>query len=91
MTRIVPLGQNSEKRECDVYMFQRIEVNGKEYNLFFHSGCGDLVCKKEATTKLGKRANQEVAGPKHLFGVGDKSLRNETWHLENLISNVRWQ
>ena len=72
MKRIVPLGQNSEKRECAVYMFQRIEGNGKEYNLFFDSGCGDLVCKKGATTKLGKRANREVAGPKQLFGVGGK-------------------
>ena len=27
MKRIVPLGQNREKRECAVYMIQRIEVN----------------------------------------------------------------
>ena len=36
------------------------------------------MCKKEATTKLDKQANQEVAGPKQLLGVGDKVL--ETKH-----------
>ena len=47
-------------------------------NLFFDSGCGDLVCTIDAITKLGKRASQEMAGPKQLFGVGDRVL--ETKH-----------
>ena len=78
MKKIEGLGENRKQRESAVYMFQRIEVDGNTYNLFFDSGCGDLVCRKEATTKLGRRANQEVAGPTRLFSVGDKVV--ETPH-----------
>ena len=89
MKKIEGLGENRKRRESAVYMFQRIEVDGNTYNLFFDSGCGDLVCRKEATTKLGRRANQEVAGPKPLFSVGDKIVETQTWHLEDPATNGR--
>ena len=75
-----PVGveNNDEPTESAVYMFQRIVWDDKKYNLFYDSGCGDLVCRIDAITKLGKRASQVVAGEKQLFGVSDRVL--ETKH-----------
>ena len=57
-----------------LFMLQTIIVEGKLFNLFYDSGCGDLVCKKSAIDKLVSmgRANQELPGPITLSGVGDE-------------------
>ena len=57
-----------------LFMLQTITVEGQLFNLFYESGCGDLVCKKSAIDKLVNmgRANQELPGPITLSGVGDK-------------------
>ena len=39
------------QKESAIYMLQRISLDKKVYNLFFDSGCGDLVCKKEAINR----------------------------------------
>ena len=41
-------------------------------------GCSDSVCKREATARLGTRAELEIPGPKKLCGVGNQVL--ETKH-----------
>ena len=35
-----------------IFMSQTISVQGELFNLFYDSGCGDLVCKKSAIDKL---------------------------------------
>ena len=56
-----------------IFMLQTINVQGELFNLFYDSGCGDLVCKKSAIDKLiglGK-ASHELLGPITFSGVGD--------------------
>ena len=55
-------------------MLQTINVQGEHFNLFYDSGCGDLVCKKSAVDKLAAlgRAERLLPGPITLSGVGDK-------------------
>ena len=54
-------------------MLQAIRIGGKDFNIFFDSGCGDLISRREAVKQLEKmgRANNEVPGPISLTGVGD--------------------
>ena len=60
-------------------MLQTIEVQGKTLNLFFDSGCVNLVCRKEATTKLESmgRATKVLDGPITISGVGDNKTISE--------------
>ena len=54
-------------------MLQTIEIDGKRFNLFFDSGCGDLVSRKGAVFSLEKmgRASREIIRSLVLSGVGD--------------------
>ena len=70
---------NKGMTEADVYdnaifMLQTIEVGGQLFNLFFNSGCGDMVVRKSAADCLEKlgRAKLEVTGPITLSGGGDQ-------------------
>ena len=56
-----------------IFMLQTINVHGESFNLFYDSGCGDLVCKKSAIDKLIglDKASPELHGPIPLSGVGD--------------------
>jgi hypothetical protein len=70
-------GMASEEGETTnkgIFMLQTINVQGELFNLFYDSGCGDLVCKKSAIDKLVSlgRASRELSGPITLSGVGDK-------------------
>ena len=69
-----------------IYMLQTIEIHGKKLNLFYDTGCSDLVCKKNAVEALSKvgRANQILKGPLPISGVGDK-----TTICEHGLYNVR--
>ena len=63
-----------------IFQLQTIDVEGIKLNMFFDSGCGDLVIKKSAVEKLRSigRAKQEVPGPIVLNGVGGhKSVSND--------------
>ena len=57
-----------------IFLLQAIEVEGVSINLFFDSGCGDMVIKKSTVDKLKKvgRANLELPGEITLSGIGDK-------------------
>ena len=61
-------------------MLQTINIQGNLFNVFYDSGCGDLVCKKSAidiSMSLGK-ASQEFLGPITISGVGDnKTICND--------------
>ena len=63
-----------EELEMAIYMLQTIELNGKNLNLFYDTGCGDMVCRKEAVDWLikQKRAKNILDKPIILSGVGDK-------------------
>ena len=54
-------------------MLQTIRIGDKDFNIFFGSGCGDLISRREAVKQLEKmgRANNEVPGSISLTGVGD--------------------
>ena len=56
-----------------IFMLQTINVGGKNLNVFYDSGCGDIVVKKSAIDSLIKmgRAKLEEPGPITLSGVGD--------------------
>jgi hypothetical protein len=57
-----------------LYQLQIINVDGKDYSLFFDNGCGDFVSRYKAITQIGKRANQEFQGCVQIGGVGGASL-----------------
>ena len=61
-------------KDRTIFMLQTILVEGVKLNLFFDSGCGDLVSRKEAADKLEVlgRASNIKPGPLLITGVGDK-------------------
>ena len=61
------------KSEVAIYMLQTIKIQGRTLNIFFDSGCGDLVCKKNEVNFLESigRARKVLDGPLTLAGVGD--------------------
>ena len=60
-------------RDSAIFMLQTIKVEEKRFNIFYDSGCGDLVIKKSAIDALLKmgRAKLKVPGPIIMSGVGD--------------------
>ena len=56
-----------------IFMLQTIDVEGKHLNVFYDTGCGDVVIKKSAIDVLLTlgRAKLEIPGPITLSGVGD--------------------
>ena len=65
--------EENEISDSAIYVLQTVLVEGEELNMFFDSGCGDLVCSKTGISKLEQksRANLIVPGPIQLGGVGD--------------------
>ena len=66
--------QQQIKEENSIYALQTICIGNLLINLFFDSGCGDLVIRKECCDKLKSlgRANQESPGPIVVHGVGNQ-------------------
>ena len=62
------------KEENSIFAFQTISVGNFLINLFFDSGCGDLVIRKDCCDKLNSlgRANLECPGPIVVHGVGNQ-------------------
>ena len=60
-------GHPSESNIIDsnIFHLQSIDVEGIKLNLFFDSGCGDMVTKRSATEKLKRIgcAKQILSGP----------------------------
>ena len=57
--------EERDKLENAIFKFQTIEIKNVKFNLFFDSGCGDLVITKSAVDNLIKlnRAKQIAPGP----------------------------
>ena len=72
-------------------MLQRVKIDGRIYNLFYDGGCGDMVCRDEATKKLGKKATEAIPGPTKLIGVGDTVVETKhgLWILKLPMANGR--
>ena len=66
-----------EGKERSVYMFQRVEIDGDLYNLFYDDGCDEMNVTKRATERLGSRASEVTPGPRFLRGVGGKILQSD--------------
>ena len=66
--------EDCEGLEMAMYMLQTVKVGDQYLNLFYDSGCGDMVCRKGAVDKLivQDRAKNIVSGPIVISGVGDK-------------------
>ena len=56
--------------EKAIYMLQPICIDGNDFTIFYDTGCGDFVSRRDSVIKLGERAKQEFAGPVTLGGVG---------------------
>ena len=63
-----------EIKESAIFQLQIINIDGIELNLFFHSGCGDIIVKKSALDKLicVGRGKQVIHGPIVITGVGEQ-------------------
>ena len=60
-------------RDVAIFMQQTIVVKGIKINLFYDSGCSDMVCKKTIVALLEKMGlAKQVGGPRSLIGVADK-------------------
>ena len=64
----------SDVIESAVFQLQTIEVEGISLNLFFDTGCSEMVVRKSAVQKLEGigRAKQVIPGPLVITGVGDQ-------------------
>ena len=84
-----------EITDSGIFCLQTIKVNDVHLNLFYDSGCGDLVTSRDCISKLegvGK-ASLIVPGPIQLRGVGDVvtvsqhghyKIKLETWEGESV-------
>ena len=64
---------DNEELESSIYMLQTIQIEGKQFNVLYDSGCGDLVSRRGAVSTLEKmgRASREIPGPLTIIGVGN--------------------
>ena len=72
-----PTWTSISKNARNIFSFKdqkTIKVNGRSLNLFFASGCGDMVIKKSAIDYLQKlaRANLEMSGQIEFTGVDEQ-------------------
>ena len=63
----------SDVNDSALFMLQTINVEDISVNIFYDSGCGDIVIKKSAVDALIRagRAELQIPGPIPLRGVGD--------------------
>ena len=52
-----------------IYILQTIDVNHQQYNIFYDTGCRDMVSRYSAMKRLGKGTKREYKGPVQLRGV----------------------
>ena len=66
-------------KECAIFQLQTINVDGLKVNLFFDSGCGDMIIKKATAEKLADmgKAKKIQSGPLEITGVGEKKTECE--------------
>ena len=77
--QLVTNGNLRSSVNCPIFMLQTIVVDDIELNVFFDSGCSDLVCRKSAIDALARvdRASNIVSGPITISGVGDNRTVSE--------------
>ena len=63
--------------ENGIYMLQKVQVENKEYTLFFDTGFSDMVARYDAVIRIGERAKLEVQGPISLGGVGNIKMESQ--------------
>ena len=83
------LKQNLNQEDNSIFAFQTINVDSLLFNLFYDSGCGDLIISKESCDKLKSldRANRLSPGPLVLHGVGNlESIVN----MGSIVSGYLW-
>ena len=84
-----------EITDSGIFCLQTIKVKDVDLNLFYDSGCGDLVTSRDCISKLERVGNASliVPGPIQLRGVGDVvtvsqhghyKINLETWEGENV-------
>ena len=71
-------GKHDEANEDAIYMLQTIKVDGRNYSIFYDTGCREFVSRHDAILRLQSRAHEELRGPITLGGVG--GLTTETPH-----------
>ena len=71
-------------------MLQTIRVGNTKINLFFDTGCSELVSKRGAISSLEKlnRPSRERNGPIVLRGVGNQKTYVPIWHVSGQIPVV---
>ena len=71
-----------------IFMFQSLLIDGVNYNLFYDSGCGDMICRLDAVKKLKSRASLLYGGSSTLIGVGDtKTTAHGIYQLTLPLNN----
>ena len=79
-----------EVTDSGIFIMQTIKVEEHQLNLFYDSGCGDLVTSRDCISKLegiGK-ASLIVPGPIKLTGVGDVVTVSQHGHYK--VSLETW-
>ena len=68
-----------DREDSSIFGFQQIEVDGVKLNIFYDSGCGDLVVSKDIVDKLKfkGRSKQECDGPILMRGAGGQESTHE--------------
>ena len=74
LTEAYRVGEGEEAEDMAIYMLQTVKLFGRHVNIFYDSGCRDMVCRKETVDWLkGKgKAKQVVKGPLTLHGVNEQ-------------------
>ena len=65
---------SKDRTEMAIYMLQTIKVGDDKLNIFFDSGCYDMVCSKRAVDLLSKQQRAKNVSKENviLSGVGDQ-------------------
>ena len=71
---------SSEVMDGSVYSLQTIAVENQKLNIFFDSGCEDLVSKMEAVSKLEEVGKASIVKPGTIVLGGIGNLKTESSH-----------
>ena len=72
-----PANTLNDVEEDAIFMLQTIFVDGREYTVFYDSGCGQFVVRHNAVQRLGIRAQQIVPGPLPIYGLANSRTISE--------------
>ncbi len=59
-----------------IYLLQTINIDNKDYTVFFDNGCSDFIVKKSAVNMLGKNAKQESSRTIQIGGVSNTAIQS---------------